>query len=354
MPDDRDGKIRGTEEEPRGAGRETGMRNADDGGPDHTDDADVADDAGDAGSAGNADSAGDTDGADDADSAGGTEGAGDADGTGGTGVAGDADGAGGTDGAGDAGDDDDGTDGEEADDGPAAGRRWIRNTVAALLALALIVNILALLPRIHNAETLPLLFRSRELSEREAVRTAMEAVALIVTDRGRGSGFHLSDGYILTNHHVVEDVAWIIAEFPESRRFPAEVAATDPELDVALLRADIGKERLPSIAIDRNWEPGETVYVVGNPLHLERIAASGSILGTVRIQGRRAPVMIVDAPVHRGNSGSPVVNERGRAVAVIYATGEVLHQGESVQAGFAVPLGELDDLLRERLPGLSP
>ena len=243
---------------------------------------------------------------------------------------------------------------DDAGGGTAAGRRLIRNTIAALLVAALIVNILALLPRIYNLETLPLLSKSRELSEREAVRKAMEAVVLISTDRGRGSGFHVSDGYILTNHHVIEDAAWLIAEFPGAGRFPAEVAASDPDLDAALLRADIGGERLPSIGIERNWEPGETVYVVGHPLYLERIAAEGTILGTVRLQGRPEPMLVVDAPVHRGNSGSPVVNERGRAIAVICAAGEITREGEAVQAGFAVPLKALDGLIGERLPGLLP
>ncbi|WP_296977672.1 S1C family serine protease [Thermobacillus sp. ZCTH02-B1] len=247
----------------------------------------------------------------------------------------------------------DGSDGggDATGGGSSPGRRRIRNAVAALLIAALIVNLLAVLPRIYNLDTLPLLFRSRQLAEQEEIRRALDAVVLISTNRSRGSGFHVSGGYILTNHHVVEDAAWLLVEFPGAGRFPAEVAEADPALDIALLKADIGEERLPFIEIERNWEPGETVYVVGNPLYLERIAASGSILGTARVQGRSAPVMIVDAPVRRGNSGSPVVNGRGRAVAVIYAAGEVMHRGEPVQAGFAVPIGELDGLLGQWLPG---
>lgn len=253
------------------------------------------------------------------------------------------------DGADDGGDAKDGADATGG--GSSPGRRRIRNAVAALLIAALIVNLLAVLPRIYNLDTLPLLFRSRQLAEQEEIRRALDAVVLISTNRSRGSGFHVSGGYILTNHHVVEDAAWLLVEFPGAGRFPAEVAEADPALDIALLKADIGEERLPFIEIERNWEPGETVYVVGNPLYLERIAASGSILGTARVQGRSAPVMIVDAPVRRGNSGSPVVNGRGRAVAVIYAAGEVMHRGEPVQAGFAVPIGELDGLLGQWLPG---
>jgi len=120
-------------------------------------------------------------------------------------------------------------------------------------------------------------------------------------------------------------------------------------LDAAILRVDAGGERLPSIEIerDREWGPGERIYVIGNPLYLEQIAGEGRILGTVQVRGRSRPVMAVDAPVHKGNSGSPVINGRGRAIAVIYAAGEIRHEGEPVQVGFAVPLRDLDALLRE-------
>lgn len=248
-------------------------------------------------------------------------------------------------------------DSADAGDELPARRTWIRNTVAVLLVAALLANILALLPRIYNMETLPLLHQSRELSGREAVAHARDAVVLIVTDRGRGSGFHVSGGYIVTNHHVIEDAAYAIVEFPGiGLRFAAEVTASDPELDAAVLRVDAGGARLPSIEIerDREWEPGERVYVIGHPLYLEQIAGEGTILGTVPVRGRSRPVMAVDAPVHKGNSGSPVINSHGRAIAVIYATGEIRHRGEPARAGFAVPLRDLDALLPEPEPESPP
>jgi Trypsin-like serine proteases, typically periplasmic, contain C-terminal PDZ domain len=242
---------------------------------------------------------------------------------------------------------------DDADEEPAARRPWIRNAVMVLLVAALIVNILAFWPQIYNMRTLPLLFKSRELSAREDVQNYKKAVVLVVTDKGSGTGFHISGGYIVTSHHVIEGAAYAIVEFPESgARFAAEAARSDPELDIAVLRAEGGADRQPYIEIERehDWEPGASVYVIGNPLYLKQIAGEGQVLGMMPVQGRRRPVLAVDAPVHKGNSGSPVINEHGRAIAVIYATSEIMRQDGAVQVGLAVPLRDADGLLRDLLP----
>ena len=238
----------------------------------------------------------------------------------------------------------------DMDDEPPARRKWFRNAVIGLLVAALIGNILAFWPQIYNMETLPLLFKSRELSGRKEVRHYKKAVVLVATDKGKGSGFHVSDGYIVTNYHVIEDAAYFIVEFPgENARFAADVVRFDPDLDLAVLQVDSGGKRLPAIEIERehDWEPGAHVYVIGNPLDLKQIASEGKVLGMLPIQGRSQPVMAIDAPVHKGSSGSPVINEHGRAIAVIYAAGEIMDQGGKKQVGLAVPLRDLDALLPE-------
>src|SRR5690606_4407933 len=94
---------------------------------------------------------------------------------------------------------------EEDDDSdfePAVRRGWIRNTVMIVLVDALLSNILAFWPQIYNMETLPFLFKSRELSGREEIQNYKQAVVLVGTDKGKGTGFHISNGYIITNYHV--------------------------------------------------------------------------------------------------------------------------------------------------------
>jgi len=154
---------------------------------------------------------------------------------------------------------------------------------------------------------------------------------------------------------VIENAGYAIVEFSGiNARFAADVVGFDPDLDVAVLRVDSGGERLPFLEIEREYErePGARVYVIGNPLYLKQIASEGTVLGTLPVQGRRKPVMAVDAPVRKGNSGSPVINGPGRAIAVIYAAGEMTtDQGEVKPVGLAVPLRDLDALLRDLPPG---
>nr|WP_306220322.1 serine protease [Cohnella sp. WQ 127256] len=243
---------------------------------------------------------------------------------------------------------------EQSDAPPPARRKWVRNTIIIVLVAALVGNILAFWPQIYNTKTLPFLFKSKELSSQEEIQSYKEAVVLVSTDKGKGTGFHISGGYIVTNFHVIDDNAYTLVKFPnKDREYKAELAGSDPDLDIALLKVDMGSQELPFIEIERKkrqWEPGEHVYVIGNPLYFTQIANEGQILGMVPIQGREKPVMALDAPVFNGNSGSPVINEYGKAIAVIYATAEISHEDKIVQAGLAVPLDDLDNLLGDLLP----
>jgi serine protease Do len=203
-------------------------------------------------------------------------------------------------------------------------------------------------------KTLPFLFKSKELSSLEEIQSYKESVVLVSTDKGRGTGFHISGGYIVTNYHVIEDNAYVAVKFPNNDRgYEAELVGSDPDLDIALLRVDNGSQELPFIEIERKkgqWKPGDHIYVIGNPLYFTQIANEGTILGMVPIQGRKTPAMALDAPVFNGNSGSPVINEYGKAIAVIYATTEISHQDQIIQAGLAVPLDDLNTLLQKVLP----
>ncbi|RJE86348.1 serine protease [Paenibacillus sp. 1011MAR3C5] len=245
---------------------------------------------------------------------------------------------------------------EEEDDGgsSASRRKWIRNTIIFLLVAALAVNIVAFLPQIYNMKTLPLLFKSKELSSQAEIQGYKEAVVTVSTDNGKGTGFHINGGYIVTNYHVIEDNGYIVVKFPEqSQIYKAELSVSDPDLDIAILKADIGDQRLPFIEVERDnkqWEPDEQIYVIGNPLHFTQIAIEGTIIGLVPIQGRQTSVMALDAPIYNGNSGSPVMNKRGKAIAVVFATADVGHQDQMIEAGLAVPIADMETLLRTLLP----
>lgn len=234
----------------------------------------------------------------------------------------------------------------EAERAVAVRRKRIRNIIVTLLAIALFGNVLAFWPQIYNSTTIPFLFKSKELSSREDIQRYKEAVVLVSTDKGKGTGFHMGGGYIITNDHVIEGGAYYALKFPGSdMAYEARLTDSNPDLDIAVLRIDEGDQPLPSITIEREWTAGEHVYVIGNPLYFTQIVNEGSVLGLLAIRDRSKPALAIDAPVFKGNSGSPVINEEGRAIAVVYATTEIEGENGTNQVGLAIPLADLGDLL---------
>lgn len=227
--------------------------------------------------------------------------------------------------------------------------RWVRNLVIAVMVAALLGNVLAFWPRIYNRETLPFLFNSERLSAREDIQSYKEAVVLVSTDKGKGTGFHISNGYIVTNYHVIEGASYSLVKFPgDDAEYRAEQADADPALDIAILSVNVENRRFPFIEIEwkRQWEAGDTAYVIGNPLYFTQIAGEGKVRGLVPVRGRERPAMAVDAPVFKGNSGSPVINAQGKAIGVIFATGTFApEEGGIAQVGLAVPMNDLERLL---------
>ncbi|MBD2847725.1 trypsin-like peptidase domain-containing protein [Paenibacillus sp. IB182496] len=237
---------------------------------------------------------------------------------------------------------------EEEEDAPPPRSPWIRRTVLIALALALVGNIIAFWPQIYNFQTLPFLSKSKELSSRADIQDYKRAVVAVGTEGGKGTGFHLQNGYILTNYHVIEDGPFTLIKFPEhDRSWEAVTVASDPALDIAILKAELDvTESLPGIALaDEPAAEGSTIYIIGNPLQFTQIAAEGTAIGLVRLTGRAAPVLALNAPVYPGNSGSPVLNEEGRAVAVVFATGQIRQDGESKDVGYAIPIDQFRDML---------
>lgn len=245
---------------------------------------------------------------------------------------------------------------EEEDDEGSSANRWkgIKRTILFLLVAALVGNIVAFWPQIYNMKTLPLLFGSKKLSRQAEIQSYKEAVVTVSTGGGKGTGFHINGGYIVTNYHVIEGSGHIMVKFPEqSQSYRAELSGSDPDLDIAILKADIGDQQLPYIEVERDhkqWEPDEQIYVIGNPLHFTQIVIEGAIIGLVPIQGRQTPVMALDAPIYKGNSGSPVMNKRGKAIAVVFAIADIQHQDQMIEAGLAVPIADMATLLRTSLP----
>jgi S1-C subfamily serine protease len=140
---------------------------------------------------------------------------------------------------------------------------------------------------------------------------------------GTGSGVVISsDGFVLTNSHVVQGAAAARLTTPEQQTFEARVIGDDPHTDLALLHAH-APVKLPYAAIgnSKTLKPGHLVVAIGNPLGFESTVTAGvvSALGrSLRAQSGRLidDVIQTDAALNPGNSGGPLVNSRGEVVGI--------------------------------------
>lgn len=142
----------------------------------------------------------------------------------------------------------------------------------------------------------------------------------IVPDRrGAGSGFILdSDGYIITNHHVVEDADQIIIRMADRREFEAELIGSDPLSDIALLKVDA--KNLPTLKLgdSKALRPGEWVVAIGSPFNFDQSVTAGivSAKGRSTNQQRYVPFIQTDVAINQGNSGGPLLNMDGDVVGI--------------------------------------
>lgn len=169
-----------------------------------------------------------------------------------------------------------------------------------------------------------------------------------------GSGFFISkDGYIVTNHHVIADMVdkkyegfsrlYIkLAEDPDTR-VPAKVVGYDKTLDLALLKTEIDAPYVFALGSSSDLSVGDKVYAIGSPLGLEKTLTSGIISSTDRQLFTAGTVFQVDAAINSGNSGGPLIDEKGRVQAVVFA-GVQNFQG----LNFAIPV----EYLKNELPFL--
>jgi serine protease Do len=158
--------------------------------------------------------------------------------------------------------------------------------------------------------------------------------------RGLGSGVIVTaDGYILTNHHVVEGAGKIQVELSDRRVLEAKVIGNDPPSDLAVIKVD--GTNLPVVPIgDSNvMRVGDIVLAVGNPLGVGQTVTMGIVSAKGRAtglgNGSYEDFLQTDAPINQGNSGGALVNTSGELIGI---NSQILSpSGGNIGIGFAVP-----------------
>lgn len=141
-----------------------------------------------------------------------------------------------------------------------------------------------------------------------------------------GSGFIISsDGFIVTNNHVIEDSQEIRVSLADGRSILAELRGSDPSTDIAVVKIYESGLKALSFADSDNLQPGQIAIAIGNPLGLQHTVTAGvvSALGrTLRANNGRMidDVIQTDASLNPGNSGGPLVNSLGEVIGVNTAT----------------------------------
>ena len=156
-----------------------------------------------------------------------------------------------------------------------------------------------------------------------------------------GTGFIISgDGYILTNHHVIDGADTVTVRLSDRREYTAKVIGSDAQSDVALLK--IAATGLPTLRLgDSNkLRPGQWVVAIGSPFGLDHSVTAGIVSAVGRsnpyADQRYVPFIQTDVAINRGNSGGPLLNTRGEVVGInsqIFS-----NSGGYMGVSFAIPI----------------
>ena len=162
--------------------------------------------------------------------------------------------------------------------------------------------------------------------------------------RGLGTGVILDarQGYVVTNHHLIERASDITITLSNGREFKAELIGSDSETDVAMLRVAADGEPLASLPIadSEQLRVGDFVVAIGNPFGLGQTVTSGiiSALGRSGVFDARGYENFIqtDASINPGNSGGALVNLRGELIGI--NTAILSRSGGNIGIGFAIPI----------------
>ena len=157
--------------------------------------------------------------------------------------------------------------------------------------------------------------------------------------RGVGSGFIVStDGFVMTNAHVVEGADEVIVTLTDKREFKARIVGSDRRTDVAVVK--IEATGLPSVRLGdaSRVRVGEWVMAIGSPFGLENTVTAGIVSAKQRDTGDYLPFIQTDVAINPGNSGGPLINMRGEVIGI---NSQIYSRSGGFQGiSFAIPIDE--------------
>ena len=177
------------------------------------------------------------------------------------------------------------------------------------------------------------------------------SVVTVVAADAFGSGFLIStDGYLLTNQHVVGKARYVIARFVTGREVHGEVIRTNADRDIALVKLEGDRYRPLPLGNTSALKPGTDVFAIGTPLFEEfgQTISKGIVSGYGESEGQR--LIRSDVGIHKGSSGGPLLVKSGQVVGVA-VEGVILPQiGVGVGLNSFIPIEEAIETLRLRNP----
>jgi putative serine protease PepD len=192
--------------------------------------------------------------------------------------------------------------------------------------------------------------RAAGLSAGELYRRAAPGVVYVRTPGASGAGFEIDRaGHVLTNAHVVNGAQRVTVRFgtgAQSLSRPGRVVGTDPSTDVAVLQVDTRGIALHplSFADSSAVAVGDATFAIGNPFGLDHSLTTGVVSAVARKIDAPNGVAIgqaiqTDAALNPGNSGGPLLDDRGRVIGISsqIVSGSMGGQGSNSGIGFAVP-----------------
>lgn len=175
----------------------------------------------------------------------------------------------------------------------------------------------------------------------------------IVPREGAGSGSIIdSRGYVLTNHHVIEDARKLEVTLANGKKYTGKLIGSDPDTDLAVIKIEARKEDLTVIPMgsSENLRVGQKAIAIGNPFGLGQTLTTGVISSVGRTLRSTSGMLVedviqTDASINPGNSGGPLIDSSGKLIGI--NTAIFSPTGANVGIGFAIPVDTAKRVLQD-------